>query len=301
MHEHHSKHDHSREKDIVTGVVLGSIIAKASQNNNLNNSLNDMIEDNGCAATVAGFGCLFLFFAWPVGLGLLILAAVIGIISLVSDITSITFSWLQSLGKGKVVLAGLVAGCLLIFFLGKSGPPEKSSPPVQAASAENANSKTTPAPPVPALDTGDLDSTISSDTSVPETTPDAELTYGSAKGDQLPDPTLSKDASSALNNPLAPASPSITSVVEPIIGTHTLPPYPAASKNFREQGVTVLLVSISLYGSPTDCTVVGSSGSDRLDNVACQHVMERWRWAPPVLNGNPAFGETRIRITWILD
>ena len=108
MHDHHSKHDHSRVTDVVTGVVLGSLIAKTSQTNNINDSLNDMIEDNGCAATVAGFGCIALPFAWPIGLGLLILAVVIGIISLVSDITKPIFSWFHSLGKVKKHLSFLL-------------------------------------------------------------------------------------------------------------------------------------------------------------------------------------------------
>jgi TonB family protein len=81
-------------------------------------------------------------------------------------------------------------------------------------------------------------------------------------------------------------------------GAHTAPPYPPMSVRLDEQGTSLLLVTIGTDGAVSDCAIDKSSGYARLDEAACRHVKQNWKWPPPQQNGEPAIMKTRVEINW---
>lgn len=66
--------------------------------------------------------------------------------------------------------------------------------------------------------------------------------------------------------------PAVTIVSRPQAGRRaTLPDYPAAARRAQEEGTTTLEMCIDERGRVTDAKIVGSSGSDRLDQAALRH------------------------------
>jgi protein TonB len=100
--------------------------------------------------------------------------------------------------------------------------------------------------------------------------------------------------------PKAVAPPAAPTQLEPIQRTHTIPPYPTISQRLGEQGTSQLQVAISTEGSVTDCKVIKSSGSERLDNAACEYVKGHWRWKPPTQEGKPVAVNTDVSVVWNL-
>jgi len=88
--------------------------------------------------------------------------------------------------------------------------------------------------------------------------------------------------------------------LEPIARTHSLPPYPTISQRLGEQGTSQMQVAISTEGSVTDCKIIKSSGSERLDNAACEYVKGHWRWKPPTQEGKPVTANTDVSVVWNL-
>lgn len=88
--------------------------------------------------------------------------------------------------------------------------------------------------------------------------------------------------------------------LRPLVATHTQPPYPEMSVMTKEEGNTVLNVSIGADGVPSDVTIKTSSGSIRLDQAAIDHVKANWRWNAPVVNCQPAAAKTAVSIQWSL-
>lgn len=67
---------------------------------------------------------------------------------------------------------------------------------------------------------------------------------------------------------------------DPTFKTHTLIPYPELSQRHHERGTAVVLVSVAADGTPTDVIIRRSSGSQRLDDAAIDHIKTHWRWPP---------------------
>jgi protein TonB len=88
--------------------------------------------------------------------------------------------------------------------------------------------------------------------------------------------------------------------LEPIAGTHTPPPYPAASKNLGETGSSRMRLAISAQGAVAECAIAKSSGSERLDEAACNYVRQNWRWKPATQGGQPVATNTTVTIIWNL-
>ena len=88
--------------------------------------------------------------------------------------------------------------------------------------------------------------------------------------------------------------------LRPIARTRTLPPYPPISVRLNELGTTLMEVQITTEGRVSECTVVKSSSSERLDTAACDHVQRVWRWRPPTFEGKPIAVKTRVQVTWDL-
>ncbi|MBW8709396.1 MAG: energy transducer TonB, partial [Alphaproteobacteria bacterium] len=72
------------------------------------------------------------------------------------------------------------------------------------------------------------------------------------------------------------------------------------SVRLNESGTTLIEVHITTEGNVDTCKVVSSSGSERLDTAACDHVKRVWRWQPPTVQGVVHDVSTQIRITWDL-
>jgi periplasmic protein TonB len=82
--------------------------------------------------------------------------------------------------------------------------------------------------------------------------------------------------------------------------THTTPPYPALSQRMGEQGTTTLMCDIGIDGKPIACTVIKSSGSQRLDDAAASYVKDHYTWQPATRDGKPVAGKTELDIVWDL-
>jgi protein TonB len=98
----------------------------------------------------------------------------------------------------------------------------------------------------------------------------------------------------------APPPPPPPTELKAIEKTHSLPPYPALSQRMGEQGTTLLKVAIDNTGKVTECTVVTSSGSTRLDSAAVEYVKANWRWQPPTQAGKPVSATTEVSVKWDL-
>jgi TonB family protein len=87
--------------------------------------------------------------------------------------------------------------------------------------------------------------------------------------------------------------------LQPVAGTHTVPPYPDLSRRLNEQGDVTLVVTIDPHGTPTDVTVQNSSDTPRLDDAAVAWIKQTWRWMPP--EGSCASGvRTLVKVTFRL-
>ena len=115
----------------------------------------------------------------------------------------------------------------------------------------------------------------------------------------LPKPSPLTETQTAPPINAAPAPVPATKLVA-VQGTHLLPPYPVDAKRAGEQGMTQMQVSISTTGVITDCRVIASSGSQRLDGTACNFVQRVWRWQPPTQGGQPVPATTKISVIWNL-
>jgi protein TonB len=105
----------------------------------------------------------------------------------------------------------------------------------------------------------------------------------------------------------SPVAPSQTQAAAPVLtrpeaiaGTHSLPPYPPESKRMGESGKTLMKVTISPQGTASECMVITTSGSGRLDAAACNHVATRWRWKPATRDGAPVATTTAVTVVWSL-
>jgi TonB family protein len=84
------------------------------------------------------------------------------------------------------------------------------------------------------------------------------------------------------------------------VSTPLLSPYPFDTNRSVEQGVTQVQVAISVAGAITDCHVVESSGSLRLDTSACSLVQRNWQGPPPTRNSQRASDATIVSVIWNL-
>jgi len=100
--------------------------------------------------------------------------------------------------------------------------------------------------------------------------------------------------------PPAPTHAITNDPLRPIGRTHALPPYPPISVRLNEQGTTLMEVNITTEGNVSECAVLTSSSSERLDSAACDYVKSHWRWQPPTLNGSPISVKTKVSVKWDL-
>lgn len=101
-------------------------------------------------------------------------------------------------------------------------------------------------------------------------------------------------------SPVPALAPPSNDPLRPIMRTHTLPPYPAIARRLNEQGTTLMELTISPRGNVSECRVVESSNSERLDGAGCDFVTRNWLWRPPTSAGKPISAKTRVSIKWDL-
>jgi TonB family protein len=68
--------------------------------------------------------------------------------------------------------------------------------------------------------------------------------------------------------------------IDPVMATHTLPPYPPESQKAGETGAVLLQVTIARDGHASGAKVTHSSGFARLDERAASFVRQNYRWRP---------------------
>jgi protein TonB len=98
--------------------------------------------------------------------------------------------------------------------------------------------------------------------------------------------------------PAPPANP--PTPAEPILATHTKPPYPPISQRLGEHGISMLNDTVDETGKCADATVATSSGSARLDQAAIDYCKQRYRWKPATQNGKPVTTRQELRVIWSL-
>jgi TonB family protein len=98
----------------------------------------------------------------------------------------------------------------------------------------------------------------------------------------------------------APDATSPDAPLQPIVETHTLPPYPLLSQKLGEEGISILRVHISTDGVADDCVITSSSNSTLLDRRACEFVKSQWRWKPPLVQSKPQAAVTNVQVHWNL-
>ncbi len=82
----------------------------------------------------------------------------------------------------------------------------------------------------------------------------------------------------------------------------TMKDYPEAARNRREEGMTGFVLTINRAGLPTDCVIMRSSGSPRLDSATCLLARQRARFDPAVdAEGKPTAGLYSGTVNWRLD
>jgi TonB family protein len=91
-----------------------------------------------------------------------------------------------------------------------------------------------------------------------------------------------------------------SSILKPIMSTHTNPPYPDVSVMTNEEGRVLMEVLIGTDGVPISTSIVTSSGSLRLDQAAMDQVKNVWRWEPPILHCKPLQLRTRVSMLFSL-
>lgn len=117
-------------------------------------------------------------------------------------------------------------------------------------------------------------------------------------------PVLPQSAPAPTIAPVAQPAPAYTpphnDPLRPIMSTHTSPPYPAIARRLNEQGTTLMKLTISPRGNVSECQIVESSSSARLDETGCDFVTSNWRWQPPTSAGKTVSAKTLVSIKWDL-
>ena len=77
--------------------------------------------------------------------------------------------------------------------------------------------------------------------------------------------------------------------------------YPAESVHLREEGLVAFRLLLDTAGRVAGCTILQSSGFERLDTATCRIATDRMRFAPALDRlGQPTHGTFDFRVTWKL-
>jgi periplasmic protein TonB len=193
--------------------------------------------------------------------------------------------------SGLIIVAAIHAGFIALLILGIVTKIELKKEDLQATVDQQKVPPKTPPPPPPKFEKPPPPFVPPPEFNIQnEAPPPRAIVASPAPPPPAPPPRAAPPAP-----PAAPPAPA-----EPIVATHTKPPYPPISQRLGEHGVTLLNVSIDASGRATDATVVTSSGSARLDAAAVEYVKQRYRWKPATRDGKPVATTQALRIVWSL-
>ncbi len=99
--------------------------------------------------------------------------------------------------------------------------------------------------------------------------------------------------------PIANYGPAIVAA-QPIMATHTIPPYPPIGTRMGHEGNVMLRVVIDPAGNVSQAQVIRSSGFPELDQAAATWVRGHWRYVPASRNGAPVASTADITVTFRL-
>jgi protein TonB len=196
-------------------------------------------------------------------------------------------------GRGRLGSAAIVAALHVAAIFGlvaalNQGELMKELKVIQAAIDAPDETPREPPPPPPDL--------------VKPTPPVAIVPEFTVRQAVAPTPSITtvpaKPASTAAPAPSAVSPPN--DPLRPIMKTHILPPYPPIARRLNEQGTTLMELTIAPQGNASECRIVESSSSERLDEAGCDFVKSHWRWQPPTNAGKPVSARTHVSIKWDL-
>lgn len=78
----------------------------------------------------------------------------------------------------------------------------------------------------------------------------------------------------------------------------TLQDYPRESVRRHESGEVTVTYVVGESGSVSSCSVILSSGKERLDQAACLMVMRRWKYTPATADGKPTSVQYISKVTF---
>ena len=85
--------------------------------------------------------------------------------------------------------------------------------------------------------------------------------------------------------------------LDPVMSTHTIPPYPPESRKAKESGSVLLRVTVAKDGHATRADVAHKSGFVRLDEAAAIYVQQNYLWQPqPAVRHGPMCGSCSGRM-----
>jgi periplasmic protein TonB len=82
--------------------------------------------------------------------------------------------------------------------------------------------------------------------------------------------------------------------------THTIPPYPMSARRLNQQGLVRLNLTVSPDGSVSDASIIVSSGTSALDEVALAWVKSHWRYKPATKDGHVVAATVRAIVVFDL-
>jgi len=97
-----------------------------------------------------------------------------------------------------------------------------------------------------------------------------------------------------------PAAVSIISMEQPTYLRNPAPPYPIEARRAKWEGTVLISVEVSAAGRVITATVADSSGHPILDKAALSTV-QRWRFSPARLAGQPTTATVEVPITFTLN
>lgn len=139
---------------------------------------------------------------------------------------------------------------------------------------------------------------------LPDSAPVPELPELSADFPLLqPPPARQARVAAASARPAASAPAAAASAGEytpPAYRKNPKPPYPAAMRRSRREGIVRLRVSIDAAGLPRQVEVVGSSGYAEFDSAAREWVLRHWEFEPARRGGQAVPGLIVTSVQFVL-
>jgi protein TonB len=116
-----------------------------------------------------------------------------------------------------------------------------------------------------------------------------------------PTPTPPQPQPQGSQGPVVSPAPGPTLPLQPMSGTHTIPPYPMLGIRMGHEGTARLRLTVDQQGNVLSAEILQSSGHDELDAAALAWVKAHWRYRPAMKDGKPVGATTQAVVTFRLD